>query len=569
MKPPQSDVSWVMTLMQQKFLLQEKLENLKADIWIKLYDKNVQFILEVHSMTVAEYLYSKQGVAIESVSCFIKDSQLYGEELSHLTMAELSTSPNYPLHVQKTRNKAVPKPISLSAGAVGRTKKPDDIFEEHPVYHWTLAYELKKAYEEASRLICSGNSTITLTVLEDEFSVSKNDLQTAANYCTQALNIADDEPYQFGMRSSRDLACQEICSSATCTVALNSLIGSEKAFILHQGATKKTPGSPGDPETSDLYGAVYTGYKICTPFLVGDVNRPGEYLSSLTRTAKYAHDIISIRHDDDIEGSPILLGLPICKDAMSLYLFLMGQGKTWGMCIAKSDSKYLPLYATFYAASHYTIKHHRVQTANAVENPSLYCLTALTDRVFKDEKEQKAWKFFNTSQKIFRVNWDLWSVLFREQKITHEIIGPDLEVVKYNYIKGDEDPQYFSQYSGVLSMLHQVHEAGYVHGDIRDANMVFRGDTSFLIDFDLAREEGQKYPFEYRYDSFLMRHRDARPFNEMKKAHDRHSLCSIMKKYRPQTRSTMDIISRVDSGESLKKLADELDQPDWNSSESS
>lgn len=118
-------------------------------------------------------------------------------------------------------------------------------------------------------------------------------------------------------------------------------------------------------------------------------------------------------------------------------------------------------------------------------------------------------------------------------------------------------------------MLHQVHEAGYVHGDIRDANMVFRGDTSFLIDFDLAREEGQKYPFEYRYDSFLMRHRDARPFNEMKKAHDRHSLCSIMQQYRPQTRSTMDIISRVDSGESLKKLADELDQPDWNSSESS
>ena len=124
MEPSQRDVSWVMTLTQQKFFLQEKLENLKTgklhnqylcifnvlsltDIWIKLYDKNVQFILEVHSMTVAEYLYSKQGVAIESVSCCIKDSQLYGEELSHLTMAELSTSPKYPLRVQKTRSKCL------------------------------------------------------------------------------------------------------------------------------------------------------------------------------------------------------------------------------------------------------------------------------------------------------------------------------------------------------------------------------------------------------------------------------------------------------------------------------
>lgn len=42
-------------------------------------------------------------------------------------------------------------------------------------------------------------------------------------------------------------------------------------------------------------------------------------------------------------------------------------------------------------------------------------------------------------------------------------------------------------------MLHTVHAAGRVHGDIRPANLVFFGDTSYLIDYDLAGKEESKY----------------------------------------------------------------------------
>ena len=44
-------------------------------------------------------------------------------------------------------------------------------------------------------------------------------------------------------------------------------------------------------------------------------------------------------------------------------------------------------------------------------------------------------------------------------------------------------------------MLHKVHEEEYVHGDIRIENIVFAAEenTSYLIDFDLAKKEGKKY----------------------------------------------------------------------------
>lgn len=458
----------------------------------------------------------------------------------------------------------VPKSLSASASEVAKTKKPEDVFVEHPVYHWTLAYELKQAYEEALKLIGSHNSTITLTVLGDNFSVSLENLQTASRIFTQALNIANDEPYQFGMRADTNLACQEICFTATCAVALNKLLNSDRAFILHQGATKKKINSQGGPEAADLYGAVYDdSYRICTPILVGEGKKPGDYKSALTQTAKYAHDVMVIRHNYHIQGLPILLGLPFCKDDMSLYVYLMGQEKPWGMCIAKSSSKDLALYATIYAACQYMIKHHRVQSEDVVEKPCLYDLKPLNNRVFLDENKQKVWKFFNTSQYFFNVNWELLKLLFDDQKITHETIGSDLEVVKYNYIEGNQDPESFSQYKGVISMLHKVHETGYVHGDIRSENMVFYGDTSFLIDYDLARKEGECYPEEYVYDGFLMRHCDAKPFRSMKQDHDRYSLCYIMEQYTPQSASIKDIIARVHSGISLQELATEMEKPDW------
>ena len=81
-------------------------------------------------------------------------------------------------------------------------------------------------------------------------------------------------------------------------------------------------------------------------------------------------------------------------------------------------------------------------------------------------------------------------------------------------------------------MLHKVHEQGFVHGDVRLSNIIFSGDTSYLIDYDLARKEDKVeglYPAGY--NRIPQRHPDAKAHLPMRKVHDRFSLAKIMKKY--------------------------------------
>ena len=87
----------------------------------------------------------------------------------------------------------LPKPFSESASNVSTTKSPEDVFDKHPVSHYTFAYALKLAYEEARRQI----------------------VKTAAKFCTRSLGIEDERKHQFGVRHDASLASQEICSSCT------------------------------------------------------------------------------------------------------------------------------------------------------------------------------------------------------------------------------------------------------------------------------------------------------------------------------------------------------------------
>ena len=190
----------------------------------------------------------------------------------------------------------------------------------------------------------------------------------------------------------------------------------------------------------------------------------------------------------DQSATPVLLGLPNCKDAMSRYVFVMGTARPWGMCVAKSTSEDLALYATIYVASHYLIEHELMED-ECVQQPCLYDLKKLNDWVFLDEENEKVWKFFDTDSNFFHPNLELLEGLFDSDEITLDDIGPDLQLLKSKYIHGDHNPQSLSQFYGIFEMLHNIHQLGYVHGDIRLENMIFFGDTSFLIDFDLSKRE--------------------------------------------------------------------------------
>ena len=62
---------------------------------------------------------------------------------------------------------------------------------------------------------------------------------------------------------------------------------------------------------------------------------------------------------------------------------------------------------------------------------------------------------------------------------------------------GSHVPESVSQFSGALNALASLHKLALVHGDVWLENIVFNGETSVLIDYDLVSTEMSRYPLPY------------------------------------------------------------------------
>ena len=67
----------------------------------------------------------------------------------------------------------------------------------------------------------------------------------------------------------------------------------------------------------------------------------------------------------------------------------------------------------------------------------------------------------------------------------------------YTCIKGTSRPKTFLQFAEILKALHKIHQAGYVHGDMRNLLFGETKDEAWIIDFDHAGIEGSCYPEDY------------------------------------------------------------------------
>lgn len=73
------------------------------------------------------------------------------------------------------------------------------------------------------------------------------------------------------------------------------------------------------------------------------------------------------------------------------------------------------------------------------------------------------------------------------------------KMLEYSYIDGNHSPTTVEHFRGICEGLKEIHSLGYVHGDIRLANMIFfENGGSQLIDFDLARIEHKRYCYGYK-----------------------------------------------------------------------
>eukprot|EP00047_Mylnosiga_fluctuans_P013834 m.33657 g.33657 ORF g.33657 m.33657 type:complete len:359 (-) comp5129_c0_seq2:222-1298(-) len=109
-------------------------------------------------------------------------------------------------------------------------------------------------------------------------------------------------------------------------------------------------------------------------------------------------------------------------------------------------------------------------------------------------------------------------------------------IIRYRFIEGGPVASTIAQFVAIINDLLTIHQAGFCHADVREANIVFttRAEDSKLIDLDLSgRANVDTYPPHYYPIPDGVRHPDALPNATMTTAHDRFSLAAIMGFYQP------------------------------------
>jgi hypothetical protein len=127
----------------------------------------------------------------------------------------------------------------------------------------------------------------------------------------------------------------------------------------------------------------------------------------------------------------------------------------------------------------------------------------------------------------------------------------DLVIISYDYIPGSHIPNSYSDFIPVLLQLKSMHSDSIVHGDIRLSNIVFCGEKSTLIDFDLSGIEDQRlYPkgFCEEIDDGV-RHEDARAGSLLQQNHDFYAMACVMKLFSGGHDTWNNAIAAVENGD--------------------
>lgn len=68
--------------------------------------------------------------------------------------------------------------------------------------------------------------------------------------------------------------------------------------------------------------------------------------------------------------------------------------------------------------------------------------------------------------------------------------GSNYQILQYPYLEGSNKLENEDQVVAAIKALDAFHAIDFVHGDIRELNMIVSEDKVFFIDVDLAKKEG-------------------------------------------------------------------------------
>lgn len=253
-------------------------------------------------------------------------------------------------------------------------------------------------------------------------------------------------------------------------------------------------------------------------------------------TALYVHCAMDVWNGPKM--CPVIVGFPLTKTSASLFVFVMSDNEIWGIPVIEDVSpSNEALLCTVYVAVQYLCRNAIVNDQPLVdplpfENEPLEAFIAGRQPLKTRKDSPEVVKLFDTKDERFLPNVSLMKLCGLNPTKTALSSDERLVQIRYPFIPGHHYPTHLQQFAGVTGMLYKLHEEGYVHGDVRPKNIVFTDKDSFLIDFDLARKQGEVYPVGFRHFRDI-RHPHARENRTMEKEHDRYSLQRIMEKFFP------------------------------------
>lgn len=123
----------------------------------------------------------------------------------------------------------------------------------------------------------------------------------------------------------------------------------------------------------------------------------------------------------------------------------------------------------------------------------------------------------------------------------------DVVVLRYAYCKGTHAPRNIRQFCILAEKLANLHREGFVHADIRVANLVFSDDglDAHVIDSDMAVRLDEHACYPPSYAVLEERHPHARAHRPKQKVHDVYSLAYCVDKFFPQ----LSLKDRVQEGD--------------------
>ena len=417
-----------------------------------------------------------------------------------------------------------------------------------PIYYHHFALAVYNLYLQASESVVSKDENITLEIENSKYEISRSKLKS----CIEAIESAD----RLGELDTNGVFTGAMCSqelSFSCLMAraFDRFLFDDTSVgaCLHQGPIRVSQGSP---EACDMYVVSFSNYAPMASVLVSDIKN-SDFNQAVIETTLYAHACMVSGSFSDPYSSPVVLGLALTRSEALLNLVVMGNRKLWRIKIADTHPSDPALLCTLYAAVHHLILNPIIESPLEdplpFKNNEFEHFKTINDRVFvhnnyrNDQKVVK--KIFDTQDDEFlSPNADLMIKCgINEATVESMSIDERFVLLSYPHIAGDHSPYRLQQFTGVMKMLQTLHTAGYVHGDVRMKNIVFTKDSSWLIDFDLAKKEGNFYPLRYNFFA-EMRHPNAKRLLMMRKIHDRYALYLVMKSV---------IVASSDVGKRLKR----------------